>query len=162
MYRLQYRRTARPAVNRHDGPYIVGAVRVRREWVIVSSDKRPDNLCWHEVVEGVNKFLNRINRMRNKDKFFYRLKDGIEPIPGNDGICYREPWVIVANLILKILQPWTDSPFLVCATSTSDGKDPHFEGYTVKRVQCVVGYFERAKDSIFSGALVVPYYKGDK
>lgn len=162
MYRLQCRRTALPVVNKHDGPYIVGAVPVRRGWVIVSADKRPDNLCWCEVVEIVNKFLNRIDRMRNKDKFYYRLKDGITTYPGSDGIFYREPWVIVANLILKILQPWTDSPFLVCAASDSDDKDPHFDGYAVKRVRLGSGYFGRIKNSIFSGSIMVPYYKGDK
>lgn len=53
--------------------------------------------------------------MRNKDKFYYKLKDGVTPYPGSDGIYYREPWVIFANLILKIIQPWTDSPlFSVC------------------------------------------------
>jgi hypothetical protein len=99
--------------------------------------------------------------MRNKDKFFYKLKDGITPFPGEDSIYYREPWVIFVNLILKIIQPWTDSPFLVSALD--DGEtDPHFHGYTVKRVQFGSGYFGRIKSSFLSGTLMVPYYKGDK
>lgn len=82
---------------------------------------------------------------------------------GADGIIYRVWWMVLVNLLLKIIQPFTKYPFLVNVVSTEDDYgDPHFDGYTFKRTHCRDGYFERIKASLFSGRYADKFYKEGK
>ncbi len=95
-----------------------------------------------------------------KDRYYYKLKEGINPVEGSDGIFYREPILIIVNFILKLVQPFTDKPFLLCSsTQKDDNGNPHFDGYSFRRVKVFDGYFMRLKSSIVSKNLVVKFYE---
>lgn len=86
----------------------------------------------------------------NKNKYYYKIKNGFTSASGQ--IIYREPWLVAANILLKILQPWTKSPLLVNVISSVDVEgNPKFEGYSLKKTECFDGYFKRIKNSITSG-----------
>lgn len=89
--------------------------------------------------------------MKN-DEHYYKVKKNVNLPEGGDGIIYRVWWMVLINLILKIVQPFTKSPFLLNVISEIDGNgNPHFEGYVFKRMRFYDGYFTRIKSSIFSG-----------
>ena len=97
-----------------------------------------------------------------KDRWYYKLVDGIQPVEGSDGIYYREPWIIVANFILKLLQPFSHKVWVVCAVSDVDDGDPHWTGYGFKRLDFIDGYFYRLKSHVISHKLMERYYKEEK
>lgn len=95
------------------------------------------------------------------DKFYYKLKPGLNVPPGNDGIYYREPALIFLNLLLKILQP-VKRPFLLCSISIYEDDKPHFDGYGFRRVELFDRYFARIKSVFITYKLVEKFYKEEK
>lgn len=99
--------------------------------------------------------------MNNNNKNYYRLKDDIDW----DGekkyarIIYRVWWMVALNLLLKILQPFTRNPLVVCVYSEiDDNGDPHFIRYSLRRIHFDDGYFERVKGVFLSHRYCVRYY----
>jgi hypothetical protein len=67
--------------------------------------------------------------MKN-DKYYYKVKDNVVLAKGVDKIIYRVWWMVLVNLILKIIQPFTKKPFLISVISTIDDQgNPHFDRY---------------------------------
>lgn len=98
--------------------------------------------------------------MKN-DKYYYKVKDDIILEKEVDKIIYRVWWMVLVNLILKIIQPFTKEPFLICVETTiDDNGNPHFDRYCFRRAYFRDGYFERIKDSLFSGRYAVKFYTG--
>ena len=96
--------------------------------------------------------------MKN-DKYYYKVKDNVVLAKGVDKIIYRVWWMVLVNLILKIIQPFTKKPFLISVESTiDDNGNPHFDRYCFGRTYFRDGYFERIKGSLFSGRYVVKFY----
>ena len=96
--------------------------------------------------------------MKN-DKYYYKVKDNVVLAKGVDKIIYRVWWMVLINLILQIIQPFTKKPFLISVKSTiDDNGNPHFDSYCFSRTYFSDGYFERIKGSIFSGRYVVKFY----
>ena len=48
--------------------------------------------------------------MKN-DKYYYKVKDNVVLANGVDKIIYRVWWMVLVNLILKIIQPFTKKAF---------------------------------------------------
>lgn len=97
--------------------------------------------------------------MKN-DEYYYKVKDGVVLEKGVDKIIYRVWWMVLVNLILKIIQPFTKNPFLIVVESTiDDNGNPHFEKYCFSRTHFRDGYFERIKGSLFSGRFAEKFYK---
>lgn len=97
--------------------------------------------------------------MKN-DRNYYRIR-GEFKYPFYDRIVYRTFWLVTVNLILKILQPFTKSPFLVRVVSEiDDDGNPHFIKYGFGRVDFLEsGYFKRIWSSLYSGRFCERYYK---
>ena len=96
--------------------------------------------------------------MKN-DKYFYKVKDNVVLAKGVDKIFYRVWWMVLVNLILKIIQPFTKKPFLISVKSTiDDNGNPHFDSYCFSRTYFCDGYFERIKGSLFSGRYAEKFY----
>lgn len=96
--------------------------------------------------------------MKN-DKYYYKVKDNVVLAKGVDKIIYRVWWMVLVNLILKIIQPFTKKPFLICVKSTiDDDGNPHFDRYCFVRAYFRDGYFERIKGSLFSGRYAEKFY----
>ena len=96
--------------------------------------------------------------MKN-DKHYYKVKKNFNVPEGADRIIYRVWWMVLVNLILKIVQPFTKDPFILNVISDIDYKgNPHFEGYAFKRTHFCDGYFERIKGSLFSGRYAEKFY----
>ena len=89
--------------------------------------------------------------MKN-DKYYYKVKDNVVLAKDVDKIIYRVWWMVLVNLILKIIQPFTKNPFLICVETTiDDNGKPHFVSYCFIRTYFSDGYFKRINVSLFSG-----------
>ena len=115
----------------------------------------PDN--WDTIIPSVI-ICRAFWAPYKNDKFYYKLKPGVNVPPGNDGIYYREPALIFLNLLLKILQP-VKRPFLLCSISIYEDDKPHFDGYGFRRVELFDGYFARIKSVFITYKLVEKFYK---
>lgn len=99
--------------------------------------------------------------MARKDRWYYKLAEGITPIEGSDGIYYREPWVIAVNFLLKLFQPFTHNVLIVCAVTEEDNGHPHWTGYRLIRYYFQDGYIDRLKLALLSYRVMERYYKED-
>ena len=73
--------------------------------------------------------------MKN-DKYYYKVKDNVVLAKGVDKIIYRVWWMVLVNLILKIIQPFTKKPFLISVKSTIDeGLPPDLKSDMLVQIQ---------------------------
>ena len=70
-------------------------------------------------------FESHLNR-QTKDKFYIKIEDSW---------VHRTPLKVSINPILRLLQWFTDKPYVIASkTSWKDGK-PHYTGYTFTKVK---------------------------
>ena len=98
--------------------------------------------------------------MKNNDRNYYKLQNNFDLPEGCSRIIYRVWWMVIVNLTLKIIQPFTKAPFLVNAVSTMDEDgNPHFDKYVFCKTSINDTYINRIKSSILSGKYIERFYK---